>query len=121
MIAEAALDERARQLGLNISDKDVAKRITEDPAFRGLNGQFDENRFQQLIRQAGFSEQRFVSEQRRQTLRHQLATAIGGEFTPPKTAAEMLDRLPERGAQHRLRRARRQPSSPTSRCRRRSS
>jgi peptidyl-prolyl cis-trans isomerase D len=92
MVAEAALDERARQLGLNISDKDVAKRITEDPAFRGLNGQFDENRFQQLIRQAGFSEQRFVSEQRRQTLRHQLATAIGGEFTPPKTAAEMLDR-----------------------------
>jgi peptidyl-prolyl cis-trans isomerase D len=92
MIAEAALDERARQLGLGISDAEVAKRITEDPAFRGLNGQFDDSRFQQLIRQAGFTEQRFVGEQRRETLRHQLATAIGGEFTPPKTAAEVLDR-----------------------------
>jgi peptidyl-prolyl cis-trans isomerase D len=92
VIAEAALDERARQLGLGISDADVAKRIREDPAFRGINGQFDESRFQQLIRQAGFSEQRFVGEQRRETLRRQLATAIGGEFTPPKTAADALNR-----------------------------
>jgi peptidyl-prolyl cis-trans isomerase D len=92
MVAEAALDERARQLGLGISNEEVAKRIKEDPAFRGFNGQFDESRFQQLIRQAGFSEQRFVNEQRRQTLRHQLADAINGEFTPPKTAAEVLNR-----------------------------
>ena len=70
----------------------MAKRITDDPAFRGINGQFDPSRFQQLVRQAGFTEQRFVNEQRRQTLRHQLATAIAGEFTPPKTAAEAINR-----------------------------
>jgi peptidyl-prolyl cis-trans isomerase D len=92
MVAEAALDERARQLGLGISDAEVAKRITQEPAFRGVNGQFDPNVFQQVIRQAGFSEQRFVAEQRRQTLRHQLSSAIGGEFTAPKTAAQLLDR-----------------------------
>jgi peptidyl-prolyl cis-trans isomerase D len=92
MVAEAALDERARQLGLGISDAEVAKRITDDPAFRGINGQFDPSRFQQLVRQAGFTEQRFVNEQRRQTLRHQLATAIAGEFTPPKTAAAAINR-----------------------------
>jgi peptidyl-prolyl cis-trans isomerase D len=92
MVAEAALDERARQLGLGISDAEVAKRITDDPAFRGINGQFDPSRFQQLVRGAGFTEQRFVNEQRRQTLRHQLATAIAGEFAPPKTAAEAINR-----------------------------
>jgi peptidyl-prolyl cis-trans isomerase D len=92
MIAETALDERTRQLGLGISNDAVAKRIKEDPTFHGPNGEFDENRFQQIIRQAGYSEQRFVNEQRRQTLRHQLASAIGGEFTVPKTAAQMLDR-----------------------------
>ena len=32
MIAYAALDERARQLRLRISDAEVAKRITADPA-----------------------------------------------------------------------------------------
>jgi peptidyl-prolyl cis-trans isomerase D len=92
MIAETALDERARQLGLGISDTEVVDRIKDDPAFRGLNGQFDESRFQQLIRQAGYTEPRFVNEQRRQTLRHQLATAIGGELAPPKTTAQLIDR-----------------------------
>ncbi len=65
MIAGAALDERARQLGLGMSDADVVKHIKDDPAFRGINGEFDESRFQQLIREAGFTEPRFVAEQRR--------------------------------------------------------
>ncbi|MBV9969498.1 MAG: SurA N-terminal domain-containing protein [Xanthobacteraceae bacterium] len=92
MIGGAALDERVRQLGLNMSDTDVVKHIKEDPAFRGLNGEFDENRFQQLIRQAGYSEPRFVSEQRRYALRRQITSAITGEVAPPKTAAQLLDR-----------------------------
>ena len=92
MVAEAALDERARQLGLGIPVAYIEQRIYDDPAFRGINGQFDVSRFQQLIRQAGFSEQRFVNEQSRQTLRRQLASAISGEFTPPKTAAEAINR-----------------------------
>jgi peptidyl-prolyl cis-trans isomerase D len=92
MVAEAALDEQTSKLGLGISVDFMGKRITDDPSFHGLDGKFDPSRFQQLIRQAGFTEQRFVNEQRRQTLRRQLATAIAGEFTPPKTAAEAINR-----------------------------
>ncbi len=92
MIGGAALDERARQLGLGMSDADVVKHIKEDPAFRGPNGEFDENRFQQLIRQAGYSEPRFVSEQRRYALRRQITSAVTGEVAPPKAAAALLDR-----------------------------
>jgi peptidyl-prolyl cis-trans isomerase D len=91
MIAYAALDERARQLRLGISDAEVAKRITADPAFRGLNGQFDQSVFLQRIRDIGYTEQRFVLEQRQTTMRRQLAEAIGGELKPPKAAAEALD------------------------------
>jgi peptidyl-prolyl cis-trans isomerase D len=93
MIGGAALDERARQLGLGMSDADVVKHIKEDPAFRGPNGEFDENRFQQLIRGAGYSEPRFVSEQRRYALRRQITSAVTGEVAPPKTAAALLDRF----------------------------
>ena len=50
LIAETALDERARQLGLGLSDAEVARRITEDPTFRGFTGQFDRSRFEQMIR-----------------------------------------------------------------------
>ena len=76
LISDVALDERARALGLNVSDAEVVKRITTDPAFLGPNGQFDRFRFEQTIRQAGYTEARFISEQRRQMLRRQLATTI---------------------------------------------
>src|SRR5262249_31933400 len=52
LISEVVLDERARALGLTLSDAEVAKQITNDPAFRGPNGQFDRLRFQQTTRAA---------------------------------------------------------------------
>jgi len=91
MIASAALDERARQFRLGISDAEVVKQITSDPAFRGFNGQFDQGTFLQRIREIGYTEQRFVFEQRQTTLRRQIAEAIGAGVTPPKTAAEAID------------------------------
>ena len=57
-LAEAALDEEARRMGLGQSDAEVMRSIYSDPNFRGLNGQFDPARFQSLIRQFGYSEQR---------------------------------------------------------------
>jgi peptidyl-prolyl cis-trans isomerase D len=92
MIAFAALDERARQLGLGISDADIVRRITSDPAFKGFNGQFDRNLFLQRLRDSGFSEQRFVFEQRQGTLRRQIIDAVGAEITPPQAAALALER-----------------------------
>ena len=41
MIAEASLDERARELRLNLSDAEIARQITGDPTFQGPNGTFD--------------------------------------------------------------------------------
>jgi peptidyl-prolyl cis-trans isomerase D len=95
MIAFAALDERARQLRLIISDADLRKRIMEDPAFRGLTGTFDQNVFLQRIRDSGFSEQRFLFEERHGTVRRQLIDAIGGEIATPQAAAAALDRYGE--------------------------
>ena len=46
VIAETVLDERARKLRLGLSDAEIARQITENPAFRGLNGQFDRMRFE---------------------------------------------------------------------------
>src|SRR5215510_5451112 len=92
IVAEAALDERARQLRLGLPDSEVAKRITEDPTFRGFNGQFDRSRFEQIIRSAGYTEPRFVAEQRRLSLRRQLADAISGQVSVPQTMADMVSR-----------------------------
>jgi len=92
IIAETALDERARQLGLGLPDSEVSRRITEDPMFRGFTGQFDRARFEQIIRNAGYTEPRYVAEQRRQSLRRQLGDAISGEINTPKAMSEMVNR-----------------------------
>src|SRR5438874_9829384 len=49
-IAEAALDEEARRLGLGQSDAETLRVIMNDPNFKGLGGKFDRDRFQATIR-----------------------------------------------------------------------
>ena len=88
LVAEAALDERARQMGLNISDADVANSIMNDPNFRGFTGGFDRARFEAIIRQAGYSEPRYVAEHRKQMLRRQIVDTVAGDLTVPKAAVE---------------------------------
>jgi peptidyl-prolyl cis-trans isomerase D len=92
LISEIVLDERARALGLALSDAEVAKQIMTDPAFRGPNGEFDRIRFEQTIRAAGYTEPRFVAEQRRQLLRRELAGTIASGLNAPKTLVEAANR-----------------------------
>jgi len=93
VIAETVLDERARALKLGLTEREVARRVMEDQAFKGINGQFDRSKFEYLIRQIGFTEQRFMAEQRRSLLRQQLIGTVSGEFAPPKTALELFNRF----------------------------
>src|SRR5579875_732465 len=88
---ETALDERARDMRLNLSDDEVAKRIMSDPAFRGPNGEFDRNRFTMLINQMGFTEARFVAEQRNVLLRRQIARSLAGGLIAPRAAVAAVD------------------------------
>jgi peptidyl-prolyl cis-trans isomerase D len=92
-IAEAALDEEARRLGLAQSNDETMRMIFNDPNFRGVNGAFDPARFQTVIRQFGFSEQRFIAEQRRVSLRRQIAGTITAGLEPPKVLIEALARF----------------------------
>ena len=91
LVAETTLDEQAKALRLGISNAEIASRITSDPNFRGLNGQFDRSRFEEIIRQAGFTEIRYVEEQRRVILRREIALSIGGDFRVPATAMTVLN------------------------------
>lgn len=92
LVSETLLDEQVRKLGLNISDTDVVKEITSDPTFRGPTGQFDHFRFEQLIRSAGYTEARYVAEQRRLLLRRQLATTLTSGSNAPKALIEAANR-----------------------------
>ncbi|HWP27780.1 MAG TPA: SurA N-terminal domain-containing protein [Xanthobacteraceae bacterium] len=93
LIGETAMNERTIALKLGIPDAEIIRVITEDPNFRGLSGQFDRNRFLYTIRQAGYTEQRYLAEQRRLLLRQQLLTALTAEAGPPQPLIEAYHRF----------------------------
>lgn len=93
LLAETALDEEARRMRLGLSEKTIAERIMTDDSFKGLNGQFDRGRFEQIIRNAGFNEQRYVAEQRNVLLRRQIAQSISGELPVPQVMLDAVNRF----------------------------
>jgi peptidyl-prolyl cis-trans isomerase D len=89
-LAEAALNEEARKLGLNQSDAETMRVIFSDPSFKGVNGAFDAGRFQAIIRQFGFTEARYLADQKRVSLRRQLAGTIAAGIEPSKTLLDAI-------------------------------
>jgi len=92
-IAEAALDEQARRLGLGQSDAETMRVILSDPNFKGPNGAFDAQRFQAIIRNFGFTEQRYLADQRRVSLRRQITGTISAGLEPSNTMLDALSRF----------------------------
>ncbi|MCB1392366.1 peptidylprolyl isomerase [Nitrobacter sp.] len=93
VIAEAALDEDARRKGLEVSDKEISRQIMSDPNFKGANGAFDPARFAGLIRQLGYTEQRYVTEQRNLALRRQIVGTVTAGVEPSTKLLEALNRF----------------------------
>jgi peptidyl-prolyl cis-trans isomerase D len=88
LVNEAAIDQRASRLGLNISNEKVVQSITQAPAFQNLAGQFDRARFDDILRNYGYTEATFVRDQRAQLIRQQLLDALTGGFAPPLVVRE---------------------------------
>jgi peptidyl-prolyl cis-trans isomerase D len=93
LLSQAAVDERARQMRLGISDAEIATKITSDPNLRTPTGEFDRARFEQAIRNAGFTEQRFVAEQKRLIARHDIVDTISGDVGVPKLWLDVINRF----------------------------
>jgi peptidyl-prolyl cis-trans isomerase D len=93
MIVQAGLDQRARQMGLGLSDADIARHITSDPKLQTANGQFDRAKFDFLLRNTGYSEQRFVTEQRQEILRRQILDSVSADLAPPKAWLDAVNQF----------------------------
>jgi peptidyl-prolyl cis-trans isomerase D len=93
MIAQSGLDQRARQMRLGISDDEIARRITSDPIFQTPGGLFDRERFEDTLRNAGFSEQRFVAEQRSTMQRREIIDSVSGNIPVPNAWLDAINQL----------------------------
>ncbi len=91
-IAENTFDEHARTLGLAISNEELIRRIHTNPAFRGANGLFDANRFEEVLRSNYYTEDRYLGVERRFALRQQIGRGLAGELLAPEILGVALRR-----------------------------
>jgi peptidyl-prolyl cis-trans isomerase D len=88
MVAGAAIEAHAEQLGLALSDKTLVAGIESDPNFQ-TDGKFNKQGFYQLLQQIGMSEQGFLNLRRKDELRG----AVVGAFLQGQTVPKPLFNL----------------------------
>ncbi|QXX73942.1 peptidylprolyl isomerase [Methylovirgula sp. HY1] len=92
LVSESVLDQETRRLGLALGNHDLAEEIIRDDAFKGPNGKFDRQLFENRLQEAGLTEQTFVAEQRRAYLRRQIITALTAGLEMPQTMLDAIHR-----------------------------
>ncbi|MGU5622874.1 peptidylprolyl isomerase [Aeromonas caviae] len=92
LIDQALIDDKARSLGLRVSDEQIKQAIVAMPEF-AENGKFSNDRYLQLIRRAGMIPEMFRDSLRQDMVRQQLMGAVLGSEFALKGEAEQLDRL----------------------------
>ncbi len=90
MIGMAAVNNATEDMGLTLSSQAVAQSILDDPAFRGANGQFDDNLFRIILQRNGLTEKLFTKDQKDYATRAQLLDATSKMAVMPDA---LLDRM----------------------------
>lgn len=76
LVSEAAFDQEVRELALAMNDRDIARKVASEDAFKGIDGKFDRQRFEAILRDNGFTELSFIRAQRAQYLRYQVIDSL---------------------------------------------
>jgi len=84
LLIEAGLDQLAHRMRLGIPTSDIVQHILADPHFQTPTGQFDRAMFENFLQNIGYSEQRFIDEQRNSIPRREITDTVSGNLTVPK-------------------------------------
>ncbi|HMN51992.1 MAG TPA: SurA N-terminal domain-containing protein [Xanthobacteraceae bacterium] len=93
LVSQAALDEKARQFGLGVTDQMIAERVRAYPAFRGPDGNFNSMHYLNVLRDNNYTEATFLAAQRREIVREQLLSALGTNNPPPASLVNAIWRF----------------------------
>lgn len=85
LITGAVLDEQARLMGLGLSKDRLAQLTMEDPAFQGVNGQFDRQAFEYVLRQIGMRPEDYFKNRAQVAVRQQIVEAVSDGLKTPDT------------------------------------
>ncbi len=90
MINGALMDQQAADMGLVVSEARLKQTILEEPAFRDDLGNFDRNRFLQILQNNNLSESQYLAELRKDARRRQISGPVGGAQAAPRALAEAI-------------------------------
>ncbi len=93
MVGQSAIDQRAKQMKLAIPNAEVSRRITSNPQFQTPDGKFDSARFQEALLNANLTEQRFIADQRANTLRRQIIDSVSANIPVPQTWLDVINQF----------------------------
>lgn len=92
MINDAALDAEADKMKLAVSDNQLVDIIRANPLFHDAQGNFDQRRFVEVLRQNGLNEAAYLASERQRFLRGSLADTVQANFSPPNALKEAVYR-----------------------------
>lgn len=83
LVAGAALDELAKDMGLGLSQDKVAQLTASDPAFHGPDGRFDRRRFEFVLDQIGMRPDDYIRNRENAAVRGQIIEAVTDGLKAP--------------------------------------
>jgi peptidyl-prolyl cis-trans isomerase D len=92
LITEATMSEVASELGLGVSEAELARQIKADPSFQGAAGDFDRDRMRLLLQQSDLTEAQYVDAMFGLAERRQIADGLIGGLETPNAYLEAVNR-----------------------------
>ena len=93
LLTDTILDQQAQRLGLAIGDDEIVGNIVKDPAFKGPGDKFDQQIFQNLLRENGYTETSYARAQRSLMLRRNVSDALVGGLELPTIIKDAVHRF----------------------------
>ncbi|KQR68691.1 peptidylprolyl isomerase [Rhizobium sp. Leaf341] len=90
LVAGATLDQLSSDMNLGLSQDRLATLISQDPAFRAVNGQFDRTIFSSVLRNAGLREVDYITNRSQVAVRSQVVEALSDGFKAPSVLTDAL-------------------------------
>ncbi len=91
LIARRLVDLRANDMGLTVADATLRQMVTDNPMFQTA-GRFDRDRFEQLLRANGMTENGYLASLRQDIVRTNLTGSLVGPVTVPAALVDNLYR-----------------------------
>jgi peptidyl-prolyl cis-trans isomerase D len=90
---QAAMTDLGQNFGLGVSDERLGTLVRNDPSFGSVLGAFDQDNFQRILQQNGYTQNEYFAEQSNAARAQQIELGLFGGVTAPETASKLVNRF----------------------------